>query len=155
MKNLYIISIITLLFYSCGVDKTKEKQTVKDYDEIIITKEETKEIETAYPAGKKIYKATCFACHMGNGKGVPGSYPPLAGSDYFLNDKKKVIEQVLNGSEGEIVVNGVTYNGVMPPQPLTDEEVRDVVNYVLNSWGNELGEVTLEDVKNTKHPDTK
>jgi hypothetical protein len=31
--------------------------------------------------------------------------------------------------------------------PMTDQEVVDVVNYTLNSWGNKGGVVTLEEVK--------
>jgi nitrite reductase (NO-forming) len=46
-----------------------------------------------------------------------------------------------------MVVNGETYNSIMPPQPVNDEEIRDVMNYILNSWGNNGGEVTLEEVK--------
>ena len=33
---------------------------------------------------------------------------------------------------------------------MTDEEVRDVVNYILNSWGNDGGDVTLEDVEDER-----
>ncbi|MBK6525973.1 MAG: hypothetical protein IPG07_10755 [Crocinitomicaceae bacterium] len=76
-----------------------------------------------------------------------GAFPPLAKSDYLLADKNRAIKQIINGSSGEMVVNGETYNSIMPPQPVNDEEIRDVMNYILNSWGNNGGEVTLEEVK--------
>ena len=47
-----------------------------------------------------------------------------------------------------MIVNGETYNATMPPQGLNDEEVVKVMNYILNSWGNESEQITLEDVKN-------
>ena len=110
------------------------------------------EISENYSEGKKVYEKTCIACHQENGEGLEGSFPPLANSDYMLEDTDRAIEQVLNGSSGEITVNGKVYNGTMPPQALNDQEVMDVMNYVLNSWGNDGGEVTLEQVKSAKHP---
>lgn len=110
------------------------------------------EISESYPEGKKIYENSCIACHQENGEGLEGSFPPLANSDYMLADVDRAIEQVLNGSSEEMKVNGKVYNGIMPAQELDDQEVVDVMNYVLNSWGNEAGEVTLEQVKRAKHP---
>ncbi|MCG8576795.1 MAG: cytochrome c [Flavobacteriales bacterium] len=111
------------------------------------------EAETLYPEGKKVYDKSCIACHQEDGNGIPGSFPPLAKSDYMLEDVDRAIEQVLCGSQGEMVVNGEVYNNIMPPQNLSDTEVRDVMNYVLNSWGNDGGEVSLKDVTSAKHPD--
>ena len=48
---------------------------------------------------------------------------------------------------GEIVVNGETYNMPMPAQAVTDQEAADVMTYVLNSWGNNGGTVSVERVK--------
>ena len=105
------------------------------------------EVATAdYSAGEEIYGKTCKACHQATGKGIPGAFPPLAESDFLLEDKNRAIKIVLEGLTGEITVNGNVFNGVMTPQAISDEEVVDVLNYVLNSWGNEGGEITLEDV---------
>ncbi len=35
----------------------------------------------SYKQGKKLYKAHCLACHQAKGQGIPGAFPPLAGSD--------------------------------------------------------------------------
>ncbi|MES2319347.1 MAG: copper-containing nitrite reductase [Pseudomonadota bacterium] len=80
--------------------------------------------------GKTVYDANCAACHLADGKGVPGVFPPLANSDFFQQRPYEMAHIVLNGRSGEIVVNGEHYNSVMPPQDLTDTQVADVINYV-------------------------
>ena|SRR5687768_10826803 len=97
--------------------------------------------------GKEIYSAQCMSCHMEEGQGIENVYPPLAKSDYLLQDKARSINNVLHGVTGEIVVNGKTYNMDMTPfNFLTDQEVSDVLNYIRNSWGNEGEAVTQEEV---------
>ena len=97
--------------------------------------------------GEKIYKAECISCHMANGEGIMGAFPPLAKSDYLLADTDRAIKVVLEGLSGEVVVNGQTYYGEMTPIMFTDIEVADIMNYILNSWGNEGGVIQEEDVK--------
>lgn len=118
------------------------------------TKTETKTevVKAAVPSnsfaeGEKIYMAKCIVCHQANGEGIPGAFPPLKNSDYLFADKVRAVAQALNGSNHEIVVNGVKYNAPMPQQVGTKEEAVAVINYVLNTWGNKGGTVTLEDVK--------
>jgi mono/diheme cytochrome c family protein len=72
---------------------------------------------------------------MANGQGVPKAFPPLANSDY-LKDIKATVNSIKYGLNGPIVVNGVKYNSVMAPMGLDDQEVADVTNYILNTWGN-------------------
>ncbi len=96
--------------------------------------------------GQRVYERNCLACHQAEGQGLTGAFPPLAGSDYLLNDPKHAIEVLLDGLQGEIQVNGVTYNGVMPAVRLSDEEVANVLTYVLNSWGNDGGVIEPSDV---------
>lgn len=106
--------------------------------------------DAKFPKGAKIYKAKCFACHQLSGEGVPGAFPPLKGADYLLADKKRAVEQVLNGSNEAMVVNGATYVIPMPFQVDTHEDAVAVINYVLNAWGNDGGTIKLEDVKDIK-----
>ncbi|MFT6099813.1 MAG: nitrite reductase (NO-forming) [Arenicella sp.] len=87
-----------------------------------------------------------MACHQSNGEGIKGAFPRLAGSDYLLGDPKKSISALINGLSGKIVVNGETYNGVMPAVNLNDEQVANVLTYVLNTWNNNGGEITPNDV---------
>jgi len=98
-------------------------------------------------AGGRIYEQNCAACHQLTGQGIPGAFPPLAGSDYLLADKKRGIQAILHGLQGELVVNGRTYTGVMPALQLSDEEIASVLSYVLNSWGNQGGSVEPQQVR--------
>ena len=105
----------------------------------------TKEIQME--RGKKVFLSACFACHQQEGQGLPGIFPPLAGSDYLKADKDRAIRIPLKGLQGPITVNGKPYNNLMPPQVFTDDQIADVLTYVMNSWGNNLGTVSIADVK--------
>lgn len=99
------------------------------------------------PAGETLFKTYCMGCHQAEGQGMPGTFPPLAKSDYLMTDKSRVIETVLNGLTGPIQVNGQNYNGVMPPMGnLKDAEIADILSYVLSAWGNSGGSVSAADV---------
>lgn len=103
-----------------------------------------------YELGEKLYsgKGGCAACHQANGAGIPGAFPPLAGSDYkgFL-DPVEHARIIVHGLNGEIVVNGVTYNGAMQAfGALSDDEIAAIATYERNAWGNSHGLVTPEQV---------
>jgi mono/diheme cytochrome c family protein len=74
---------------------------------------------------------------LDNGKGVSGVFPPLKNSDYLVNDVDRSIAGIKFGLRGEIEVNDQIYDGVMNKQGLDDEEIADVMNYILNQWGNQ------------------
>ena len=94
-------------------------------------------------AGKALFQGTCSVCHQAQGQGISSVFPPLAGSDYFAGNNSKIINAVLTGVTGKLVVNGTEYNSVMPPMSnLNDDEVANIITYVLNSWGNKGGQVT-------------
>ena len=87
--------------------------------------------------GESLFNAQCAACHQVDGGGLPGAFPPLADSDYFADDSLKVVAAVINGLAGPITVKGIDYNAVMPNLSfLANEDVADIVTYVLNSFGN-------------------
>jgi nitrite reductase (NO-forming) len=100
--------------------------------------------------GRKVYLKSCFVCHQPDGTGLPGVFPPLAKSDYLMADKERSIRIVIEGQAGEIVVNGTKYNGIMPPVPIPDQQVADVLTYVRNSWGNSGSPVTVEEVRRVR-----
>ena len=97
--------------------------------------------------GEEIYLDFCIACHMDQGQGLEGVFPPLAQADYLLEQTEASIRAVKYGQQGEIVVNGVSYNGIMTALYLEDDEVQDVMNFILNSWGNSAPMITLEQVQ--------
>jgi len=130
MKEILLCGSL-LILYGCGGNSTEEVNLADE----------------KYPDGKKIYDQQCVVCHQTDGKGIQGTYPPLASSDYMLANRTRAIDQAANGSSGLITVNGIEYDGVMPPQNLTNEQLINVLNYIFNSWGNESDEFTDEEVK--------
>jgi nitrite reductase (NO-forming) len=103
--------------------------------------------EQQIAAGKALFQGTCSVCHQAEGQGIPSVFPPLAGSDYFASDSSKIVKAVLTGVTGKVVVNGTEYNSVMPPMSnLNDDEVANIITFVLNSWGNKGGQVTSAQV---------
>nr|WP_316640907.1 copper-containing nitrite reductase [uncultured Roseateles sp.] len=99
-------------------------------------------------AGEALFAGTCSVCHQANGAGLPGVFPPLAKSDYLAADVKRAMSAVLHGLSGKVKVNGQEYNSVMPPMnQLNDDEVANILTYVMNSWGNPGGSVSTDDVK--------
>lgn len=103
--------------------------------------------------GKELYVMYCQNCHMEDGKGVEGVFPPLAEADYLKKQPvNSIIAILLKGQNGEITVNGVNYNTpMMPLDYLTDEQVADILNYTYNSWGNKsVKAVTPAQVKKAR-----
>ncbi len=104
-------------------------------------------LEQQVKAGGAIFNGTCSTCHQGNGAGLPGVFPPLAKSDFLAADPKRAIGFVLHGLTGKVTVNGQEYNSVMPPMTqLNDDEIANIVTFVLNSWGNPGGRISTDDV---------
>ncbi len=96
--------------------------------------------------GRKIYAAYCANCHQQNGEGLASLYPPLAASDYLLENLPRAACIIRNGQSKEIQVNGVTYNQMMPGNPVSNLEIAEVLTYIGNSWGNEVGLTGVKDV---------
>ena len=104
--------------------------------------------------GKTIYESQCASCHMPQGEGIPGVFPPLAKSDY-LQDKNRLVKSVLLGVRGPMKVNGTEYNGEMPPVKLTDQETSAILNYIRNSWGNKAAPIRPSEIKPALKAETK
>ena len=98
--------------------------------------------------GKATFARVCAACHQPEGQGVPGAFPPLAGSDYLTRTTKTTqIGNIVHGLQGELTVNGTSYNGAMPPMAfLSDEEIAGALTFVRSAWGNKLDAVTPAEV---------
>jgi len=108
--------------------------------------------EEQIKAGQQLFTGTCSVCHQANGEGLSGVFPPLAKSDYLAKQvKEHLISIPLHGLNGSVTVNGKEYNSVMPPMSqLTDDEVANILTYVLNSWGNPGGQVSKEEVSKVR-----
>ena len=109
----------------------------------------TKELQME--KGKLVFMQTCAVCHQTNGQGLPNVFPPLAKSDFLMADKNRSIRTVVKGLSGPVIVNGTTYDSVMPPVvQLTDEQVAHVLTYVRNSWGNAGEAVSPDEVRQVR-----
>ena len=107
--------------------------------------------EDQIKAGQQLFGGTCSVCHQANGEGLSGVFPPLAKSDYIAADPGRAISTVLRGLSGKVTVNGKEYNSVMPPMnQLNDDEVANILTYVLNSWGNAGGRISADEVKKVR-----
>lgn len=85
--------------------------------------------------GAAIYKR-CAACHLANGAGVPGAFPPLKTDVRTLAGtaagRRYLALVVIRGVSGPITVEGKSYRGMMPAQAgLNDAQVAAVLNHVV------------------------
>ncbi len=97
--------------------------------------------------GRRLFASVCSACHQPTGQGLPNVFPPLAGSDFLNADKNRAIKIVINGRQGEVIVNGRKFNNSMPKFPFGDDDIANVLTFVYNSFGNAGLEVKPEEVK--------
>jgi mono/diheme cytochrome c family protein len=101
--------------------------------------------------GKKVY-SNCIACHQADGKGLPGQFPPLVGSEWVDGGTKRLGAILLHGINGPLKVGGQSYNQLMPAwNTLNDEKIAQVLTYVRRKFGSlpdgEDGVVTKEMMK--------
>ena len=85
--------------------------------------------------------ARCAACHLDDGEGVPGIFPPLAGhvERFFasVDGRAYLSRLVIGGTSGVVEVRGMEYRGNMPAvvADLSDVEVADLLNYLVERFG--------------------
>jgi len=104
---------------------------------------------TVASAGETEYQR-CLVCHQATGAGIPGAFPPLAGSEYVNGPADRMVAIIVHGLQGPITVAGTTYNSMMMPYgtgvAMTDDQVASVATYVRASFGNTGSVVTAADV---------
>jgi mono/diheme cytochrome c family protein len=105
----------------------------------------------AAPNGAELF-TRCAACHQATGLGVPGAYPPLAGSEWLLNNPEVPIRIVLHGLQGDITVKNTKFNNAMTPfgDQLSDAEIAAIITYERSSWGNAASKITAEQVASVR-----
>ncbi|MBV9129606.1 MAG: cytochrome c [Verrucomicrobia bacterium] len=100
--------------------------------------------------GKALFSANCITCHQANGQGVPGQYPPLAGSDVELGAATNhLIAIELKGLQGPVTVEGKPFNNSMQAWEgqYTDQQLAAIMTYVRSDWGNNAPPITADMVK--------
>lgn len=148
-----ICSMISSGLMGCGADEAQEKPHIEEND---VTDTENNQAPSRSPVaaaenttprvisenkdnpltGEKSY-IRCAACHLADGVGVPGAFPPLKENVLRLavtEEGRNYLGSVLHkGLIGAIEVDGNRYSGVMPAQypALNDETAAAVLNYVI------------------------
>jgi len=100
--------------------------------------------------GKALFSANCITCHQATGLGVPGQYPPLAGSEVETGDAtNQLIAIVLKGLQGPIVIEGKPFNNAMQAWEgqYTDAQLASILTYVRSDWGNNAPPISADMVK--------
>ena len=141
MKSKYLIGLLVIMLFACGGGKEK-----KEEEKSGLTSREEIRLKQYQVQGAKVYATYCANCHQQDGKGLASLYPPLAGSDYLLENLPRAACIVKYGQSKEIVVNGVSFNQMMPANPITNLEIAEVLTFIGNAWGNEAGLVGVKDV---------
>lgn len=93
--------------------------------------------------GAQLFAANCAACHQPTGQGLPGVFPPLAGTDWVNGDPRRLVQILLHGITGELEVNGTVYSGAMPGfgEQFDDAQMAAIASYIRSSWGNNAAAV--------------
>jgi mono/diheme cytochrome c family protein len=144
MAGFFGLALIT----SCGGGKTGNQATTDSTAVKEVAAQPAVPTAEQMEMGKKIFETPgkCITCHQANGQGIANVFPNLVGSKFLLEQKVLAVTQVLNGS-AKVGNKTVKYPAPMPPQLASKEEAVAVINYVLNSFGNQGGVVTMDDVK--------
>jgi putative membrane-bound dehydrogenase-like protein len=105
--------------------------------------------------GEVVYEMACLPCHQPGGKGLPGVYPPLTGSEWVRGDTARLIKILLHGLSGPITVAGQDFGGPNAvPMPslagLTDEQIADVLTFVRKDFGANSSPVLPDEVKKVR-----
>lgn len=136
MRLIFLVFFISLSFFSFKKESTAYEIIEKQHPSLQDTSN-----------GKALYEELCIQCHLGTGQATRGVIPPLDGSDWLTKKRKESIHAVKYGLKGLIVVNGKNYKGNMPAMGLNDQEVADLMNYIMTAWSNTQKEpVTIEEV---------
>lgn len=133
-----MILLCALAAASCS-EKSKPAQPAK-------AKAAVDPVEVLRKEGRELFNTRCIVCHMENGQGQPGAYPPLVGSPFLLDadGAERSTKIVLYGLRGRIVVHGKSYDGDMPNFSLSDRQIAGVLTYVRGAWGNQAPPIPEE-----------
>ena len=117
--------------------------------------------QSAADLGQVYFTQNCVQCHQSNALGTPGTYPPLAGSEYINGGSRRLGMILLKGLQGPVTVEGHPFNGAMPAweKSLTDKKISAILTYVRGSFGNHGGPITPEQIADARkefagHPDS-
>jgi len=126
--------------FKYGLAHGSGKQAEKGKDpEVKVPKGLPKAYHASYRKGAELYNhgEACGSCHGKNGEGGVG-FPPLAGSEWVIEDKELLAKIALNGVIGPMKVKGKEFVGAMPgfAYRTKNEDIAALLTYVRNAWKN-------------------
>ena len=102
--------------------------------------------------GHGLYVDDCAGCHMENGEGIAGVFPPLKGNNVVqAKDPETVVHVILSGQKTAVTQRNPT--GLAMPAfdwKLSDQDIADVASYVRSAWGNSAAPVSAGTVKDVR-----
>ena len=82
--------------------------------------------------GQDVYNQNCVSCHQKSGKGIPGMFPAIAGSDIATGDIVRHLNTIIEGVDGTPMQS---FRDI-----LSDVDLASVVTFQRNSLGNAMGD---------------
>ena len=152
MNKIYIAFLAMTLIFACNSRKnqTGDQQAKSEKKKKVKTEpiQLTAEQQALADNGKAVYNTYCLACHMEDGKGIPGMNPPLVDTEWISGENERLIKVVLNGMTDPIEIDGKTYSNIMAPHNfLSDEDIAGVLTFVRTNFGNNYPPISPEEVK--------
>jgi len=101
-----------------------------------------------YTTGNVVYTNKCQNCHGSDGQGLSALIPSLTDTVFLHKNKSLLPCFIKYGLKGKILIIGKkAYDGDMPPVDLSPIEIAEVLTYVGNSFGNNMGLISQEEVQ--------
>ncbi|MFT4690634.1 MAG: mono/diheme cytochrome c family protein [Limisphaerales bacterium] len=106
--------------------------------------------QAQFELGRKMYRGLCIACHQIHGRGMVSMAPSLVDSPWVLGSEERLINIVLHGLYGPLVIKGTEWNLVMPGQKnnptLTDKNIAAILTYIRREWDHTADVVNAKSV---------
>jgi mono/diheme cytochrome c family protein len=106
-----------------------------------------------FARGRGYYIDDCAGCHMENGEGLAGVFPPLKGNNVVqASDAETVVHVILTGAKTATTKQNPT--GLAMPAfdwKLDNQQIADLVTYLRNAWGNHGDAISANKVADTRH----
>lgn len=103
-----------------------------------------------FELGRTMYRGLCIACHQIHGRGMASMAPSLVDSPWVLGSEERLINIVLHGLYGPLVIKGTEWNLVMPGQKdnptLTDKNIAAILTYIRREWDHTANVVNAKSV---------
>ena len=101
--------------------------------------------------GAAVFAANCASCHGPAAAGITGAFPPLAGHVAEIaalpGGRAYLVDSLVYGLMGQIVVAGVPYNGIMPGWAhLSDADLAAVLDHIVGLDGPPADPFTADEV---------